>query len=27
VSAKPEPAFERALLQRLETCIRLKYLG
>jgi tetraacyldisaccharide 4'-kinase len=27
VSAKPEPAFEGALLQRLETCIRLKYLG
>ena len=27
VSAQPEPAFEQALLQRLETCIRLKYLG
>jgi len=27
VSAQPEAAFEEALLQRLETCIRLKYLG
>ena len=27
VSAQPEPAFEEALLQRIETCIRLKYLG
>jgi tetraacyldisaccharide 4'-kinase len=27
VSAQPEPAFEQALLQRLETCIRFKYLG
>lgn len=27
VSAQPEPTFEQALLQRLETCIRLKYLG
>lgn len=27
VSAQPESAFEKALLRRLETCIRLKYLG
>jgi tetraacyldisaccharide 4'-kinase len=27
VSAEPETAFQKALLERLETCIRLKYLG
>jgi tetraacyldisaccharide 4'-kinase len=27
VSAEPETAFAKALLERLETCIRLKYLG